>query len=405
MTRSSAAGFVREYGLIAYLPTTLFAAGLSLLVPLVPELAAACGLDAGGAAIVAALLVVAQGVGNIPASSMVRRLGERRTMVIAASLAVVGAVLTIVGGVLVLLVLGFVLIGAAAAVFNLARHALMAIVVAPVYRGRALSMLGGSHRVGYLIGPVIGAGVVAATGSVAGAAATAALFFAAPALLVMFAPDPEESLGRRPPEPEAERYGIFRTIWRYRGVYATIGLGTAAVAAMRSVRSVLVPLWGAQVLGDPVQVSLVFALGSTAEVALFYLGGQMMDRYPRFWTAVPSTVLMAASFVVMALAAVLPLPAAWYIAGVVALGIGNGLSSGLLLTLSTDNAPPGDASAFFGGWRLVADLGGAVVPAVVSVLIGVLGLLVATLFAGLTGFAGAGLLASRLPVRRQPPPP
>ena len=53
------------------------------------------------------------------------------------------------------------------------------------------------------------------------------------------------------------------------------------------------------------------------------------------------------------------------------LGVGNGLSSGILLTLGADVAPKQRAGAFLGSWRTLTDAGGAIAPLAVSGIIAV----------------------------------
>ena len=41
------------------------------------------------------------------------------------------------------------------------------------------------------------------------------------------------------------------------------------------------------------------------------------------------------------------------------MGLGNGISAGVVMTLGADAAPVADRAQFIGGWRLCNDLGGA----------------------------------------------
>src|SRR5690606_9579633 len=141
---------------------------------------------------------------------------------------------------LFVLALSALVLGACAAAFALARHALVAIVVSPVYRGRALAMLGGSFRAGFLVGPVFSAGlaltldihwVLLIAGGGVGLLVCA---------LVAVVPDSAASPVQENEFGEPD--GFLRTVRRYRRVYLTAGVGTALVAALRASRMVLVPL-------------------------------------------------------------------------------------------------------------------------------------------------------------------
>jgi MFS family permease len=56
----------------------------------------------------------------------------------------------------------------------------------------------------------------------------------------------------------------------------------------------------------------------------------------------------------------------WFALFAAVLGVGNGLSSGILLTLGADVAPQDDPAAFLGSWRTLTDAGGAIAPLLVS---------------------------------------
>ena len=78
------------------------------------------------------------------------------------------------------------------------------------------------------------------------------------------------------------------------------------------------------------------------------------------------------------------------IAGVLA-GLGNGLSSGFVLTLGSDLAPLDDPGEFLGVWRFISDTGGAIGPPLIGGIAQVMALGTATWFTG--GVAGLGALA------------
>jgi hypothetical protein len=71
------------------------------------------------------------------------------------------------------------------------------------------------------------------------------------------------------------------------------------------------------------------------------------------------------------------------------LGVGNGLSSGILLTLGADVAPRTDPAPFLGSWRTLTDSGGAISPLLVAAITAVASLSVAVGAIGLLGFIGA----------------
>ena len=81
--------------------------------------------------------------------------------------------------------------------------------------------------------------------------------------------------------------------------------------------------------------------------------------------------------------------AMWFALFAAVLGVGNGLSSGILLTLGADVAPQDDPAPFLGSWRTLTDAGGALSPLLVSAIAAALSLSAATAVVGVIGLAGA----------------
>jgi MFS family permease len=140
---------------------------------------------------------------------------------------------------------------------------------------------------------------------------------------------------------------------------------------------------------DAQTIALVVGVSGAIDFALFYASGQVMDRFGRLWAAMPAMVLMGAGFLALSVthdgdAAVL-----WFGMLAAVLGVGNGLSSGILLTLGADVAPPRDPAPFLGSWRTLADAGGALAPLLVSGVTALVSLPVACAAMGLVGLLGA----------------
>jgi hypothetical protein len=69
---------------------------------------------------------------------------------------------------------------------------------------------------------------------------------------------------------------------------------------------------------------------------------------------------------------------------------GNGLGSGIVMTIGADTAPVVGRSQFLGGWRLCGDIGGTSGPLAVSALAALLALPATCVVLGLIGLAGTG---------------
>lgn len=388
---------------MVYLPTILFAMGEGAIIPLIPVIAARMGADVATAALVAAALVVGQLCGNLPAGWAVARVGERYTMVIAGIISMGAVVGMVFAPVTAVFAASVFLLGFCAAAFGLARHAFMTTRVPLKFRARALALLGGSFRLGIFIGPFVTAALL----QIFGDEHAAFWFFIGclviMVLLVLFGPDPEKTIAPVASPglvadtgeavsgsiPTLERAGVFRTMWRHRAVLRTLGLAAACLSATRAARQVILPLWGVSLGMDAQMIALVVGLSGAIDFALFYVSGQVMDRFGRLWAAMPAMVLMGAGFLTLSFthdgdAAVL-----WFGMLAVVLGVGNGLSSGILMTLGADTAPQHDPAPFLGSWRTLTDAGGAAAPLIIAGVTAVASISVAATAMGVIGFLGA----------------
>lgn len=389
---------------MVYLPTVLFSLGEGAVIPLIPVLAASMGADVAAAALVASALVVGQLCGNLPAGWAVSRIGERYTMVAAGVLSIGAAAGMAFAPSLAVLAASVFVLGFCAAAFGLARHAFMTTRVPLAFRARALSLLGGSFRLGIFIGPFVAAGLLQLFGD-----EVAAIWFlfgclVAMVVLVLFGPDPEKTVplpgtAKHRAEdsgkavsgsiPTVGRAGIFRTMWLQRAVLGRLGLAAATLSAVRSARQVVLPLWGLSLGLDASTIALVVGVSGAIDFALFYASGQVMDRFGRLWAAMPAMVLMGAGFLALSFTHDLDAAVLWFGMFAAVLGVGNGLSSGILLTLGADVAPKRDPAAFLGSWRTLSDAGGAAAPLLVSAITAAASLPVAAGVMGVIGLVGA----------------
>ncbi|WP_314651530.1 MFS transporter [uncultured Microbacterium sp.] len=392
---------------MVYLPTVLFSLGEGAVIPLIPVIASELGADVAFAALVASALVVGQLCGNLPAGWAVARIGERLTMVIAGVVAMLAGVGMLLSPSIGLLAASVFLLGFCAAAFGLARHAFMTTRVPIAMRARALSLLGGSFRLGIFIGPFVAAGLLALFGTELAAIWFFLVCLVVMVVLVLFGPDPEQAVpvavtpirtgttddtaaaaaavtaARTPPT------GVFRTMWRQRTVLSRLGLAAASLSAVRSARQVVLPLWGLSLGLDSQTIALVVGISGAIDFALFYASGQVMDRFGRMWAAMPAMILMGAGFLALSLTHDVEAPVLWFGMFAAVLGVGNGLSSGILLTLGADVAPAREPAAFLGSWRTLTDAGGATAPLLVSGITAIASLPIAAAAMGVIGLLGA----------------
>ncbi|UOX92250.1 MFS transporter [Amycolatopsis sp. FBCC-B4732] len=385
---------LRSVAAAAYGPAALFGLSEGALLPVIALSAIERGASTPTAALIAAMLGVGSLVANIPAGVLATRVGERRSMLLAAAVLVAGVLICLIDlgrgpWSLLLYGAGVVLIGAAAAVYGLARQSYLTEVVPPHLRARALSTLGGSMRIGVFLGPFAGAAAMRFAG-LPGAYYVSLAAIAAAAALVLRVPD--LPVTGRDQAAEVTTRGMLKQRWR---VYATLGTGILLLSAIRQTRQTVVPLWAAHIGLSPTTGSIIYGIAGAVDALTFYPAGKVMDRRGRRWVAVPATLVLGTSFLLVPLtdgAALLTVAA-------MVMGFGNGIGSGIVMTLGADVSPPVGRPTHLGIWNELADIGTGVGPLVLSAATALAGLGAGIATSGLVGFAAAAALWRWIPRR------
>lgn len=386
-----------------YAPSTIYAIGLGAMMPAV----ATAALDFGAAPALAAAVVVLIGVGGLlmngPAALLVSRVGERRTIIASAFLGAVAALLAwgttsrwhLAAGLpeeagLPLLLSAVLMVGAAGSGFNLARQSYLAAAVPVSHRARAMSMLGGTIRIGTLVGPFLGAGLQSWMG-LPGAFAAATVAMAVGVGMSFFI----DELAQEEVALDTQGIPLPAETLRHMAVthvrlLSTVGLCVMTLSATRVCRAAVIPLWAAHLGIDPATTSLIFGLSAVVDVLMFYPSGWLMDRYGRRAVAVPCLGVMAVGFAVLPLTDSFPT----LLGAALLVGLGNGFGSGIVMTLGADYSPGHGRAQFLGIWRIVSDSGMVTGPLLLSAVTGLIGLPGGIL--ALAGLAAAGSLGFRV---------
>ena len=393
---------LRRIALPAYGPTVLASLGHGAVLPVLALSARALGASVGVAALTVALLGIGQLAASLPSGALAARVGERRALMVAGVIDAVAMTGALLAREVWLLAVAVFVMGIAGALFNLARQAYLTEVVPVSMRARALSTLGGVHRIGLFAGPFVGAAVVAEW-DVRAAYAVAVATSIGAFLLVALLPD--LTAGHERATAAAARRPVGSVLLEHRRTLLTLGTGVLAIAAARGARTSLLPLWSEHIGLDATDTALVFGIAGALDMVLFYPAGAVMDRFGRAWVAVPSVVVLGVGL------AALPLTTSMPALTVVALlmALGNGLGSGIVMTLGADAAPPDARPQFLGGWRLFADAGNSGGPLLVSAITVVAPLAAACVVLGGISFVGGAWLARWVPrhdpTRRAPSAP
>lgn len=374
---------LRDVAVPAYGPSAVSSIGYGAVMPVLALQARALGADVSTAAFVVALWPLGMLLTSLPAGAVVARLGERTTLMVAGTVDAVAMVAAAAASTVWALGVAVLVSGAAWTAFLIARQGYLIDVVPLAWRARAMSLLGGTFRVGILIGPLIGALLISLAGIWAVFLLAGATSLAAAALALVM---PDLGAEQRRSDRASGHLSVLGVLAEHRRVLLTLGTAVIVIGVSRSVRNSLLPLWAEHVGISASTTSLIFALAAAIDVVFFWPGGWLMDRRGRAVVAVPVVVSVAAACFLLPLTSTTA-----GVAGVMALiAVGNGLGSGIVMTLGADTAPVLGRAQYLGGWRLCGDIGNSGGPLMVSAVAAVAPLAVACLAVGAFGVLGAG---------------
>ena len=257
----------------------------------------------------------------------------------------------------------------------------MADTVAIAGRGRAIALFGGIGRTGKFLAPAVGGILAAAYGLRAPFLLFGVACLLTLTLIVIFV----KVLPNATHLPRGQIHHLYTTLKNNYRLLGVAGAGQIFAQMIRAGRDVIIPLFGADVLGLEVQqIGFIMSVGSAIDMSLFYPAGMIMDRLGRKFAIVPSFAIQTFAM------GLVPLTAGFsgllFVTGLI--GFGNGLGSGTMMTLSADLAPANARGEFLGVWRLIGDIGSSGAPIVVGGVAGLVALPTAAVV-----MSGAGLIA------------
>ncbi|TQL70505.1 putative MFS family arabinose efflux permease [Nocardioides albertanoniae] len=369
----------RDIAVVAYAPSIVSALGHGAVMPILALRATDLGADASMAAFVVALLGIGSLATSLPAGSLVARIGERRTLMGAGALDAVAMTVAFLSTSVIVLAVAVFVSGMSWTAFLIARQGFLIDATPPSHRARAMALLGGSFRIGVFVGPLIGAGLIHLFG-------LSSIFLLAAAMSLCSAavggwmPDFGRSRTR-----EQGHLSVRSVLWAHRRTFATLGVAVVIIGISRSVRIGLLPLWADHIHLNASVVSLLFAGAALVDIALTLPGGWLLDHRGRQVVAIPVVVTVGVGCLLLPLT-----HDALTLGAVMALiALGNGLGSGIVMTMGADAAPADGRAQFLGGWRLCGDLGGTGGPLLVSGLAAVLSIAAAPVALGIFSLVGA----------------
>lgn len=340
----------KSLSLSIYLPAFLMSLCQSSLMLAIPLFA----LELGGSVSMTALVFALRGLGNmtadVPAGYGAARFGDKFMMVVGIGAMVVVGLLTSFTEDAWQLAGAAFCFGCAMGTWLIARLTHISEFIPDHQRGKALSTMAGLQRFASLLGPV-------ATGLLAYQLGFQHVFLAisliatiALLLVILYVPKNEHTQTER----KHELLQIIPNILiAHRRTFLTAGIAIFFLSILRAGRQLLIPIWGHIIGLDASEIGLIASIAGGADMVMFPLAGYMMDNWGRKHAAVACMSVLSlalllipwsTTFTALCLFAVLA-------------GIGNGLGSGINMTLGSDFAPEGERGEFLGVWRLTSDTG------------------------------------------------
>ena len=362
-----------------YAPWTAIALGLGILLVALPLYLLEVGLSLTATSVVLAAAGFGAFAGALPGGGAIARFGERTTIAISLVLAAVAIGLTTTSSDPVALTGLQLAVGAAATAMRLGALTTITRTVPALARGRANSLLGGIRRFGSFLGPLAGGFLVDQIGF------TATFVIAAGVIPLAIA---SNRAAASHTVPEKHSVGLLQALRQHRRLLLTSASGPFLIMTARRGRSVLLPLIAAALDVTPTAVGVIVAIGMGADLLLFPVAGWIMDRFGRLRAIGPAFTVMAIGLFVLGL---VDTTTGVVVAGAL-IGVGNGLSSGTMLTLASDLAPQESPSQFIAGFSAIQDGGQMVGLLLVGVVADAFGLGTSSMFLGVLLLAGVGLI-------------
>ena len=390
MTKSSSG--LRSLALALYLPALMITLGGGLLIPILPLYAAGFDISYG----LIGLALAGEGLGtliaDVPTGMMQRRFGSKQIMLAGFAVMVISVGLLFFAESIWMVLLLRLIAGFGRAMLNVSMHIYVTNQVELSQRGKALSMFGGTHRLGGFIGPAAG-------GLIAGSLGFGAAFIAAAAVTgiglicaILFIRGSQRE--ERRSGGDHHHLHLLDVLRSHGRVLASAGTAQVFGQMIRAGRVVIIPLFAADALGLEVdQIGFIVSLSAAVDFSLFLVAGWLMDRHGRKFAIVPCFAIQALGM------ALVPLTASFggLLFAAVVIGLGNGLGAGTMMTLGADLSPDESRGEFLGVWRLISDVGFTGGPLVIGTVADLLVLSSAIWVIAGSGLAAAGIFLLFVP--------
>jgi MFS family permease len=350
MGEPSMAELYRQLSLSVYLPSFLMSMLQGSVLLMIPLFALELGANAGVAALIFSLRGLGNIVSDIPAGISASRLGDKFTMLIGVGIMALTSFGASLASSPVELSASAFAFGAGMSVWLLGRLTHIAESIPVMHRGRAIATMAGIQRLGGFLGPVL-SGIAALQFGFSAVFMTVGLL----ALLAFISVWVFTPGNRRAPALEEAKLlqiipGIIRT---HRNVFLTAGLAMLLLTMLRASRQLMIPLWGEFIGLDTAQIGYIMGAAAMVDMCMFPAAGYILDSWGRKPAAIACLFFLAAGLTLVPFTA----SSLGLIGAAMVVGLGNGLGSGINMTLGADFSPVKGRGEFLGVWRLIGDTG------------------------------------------------
>ena len=326
-------------------------------------------------------------IADVPTGMIQKRIGNKQIMMMGLVVKALSVLLLFFASSIWVVLLLRLIAGFGRSMYSISAHVYVTDNVTLGQRGKAISMFGGTHRLGGFIGPAIGglvAGMLGFRATFIGVALVTGLGLLVVALFTRNSKREDKANGIAV-ENHLNIISVLQTNYR---VLASAGTAQIFGQMIRAGRTVVIPLFAADILGLGVdQIGLIVSISVAVDFSLFLVAGWLMDGLGRKFAIVPCFGIQALGMAMV--------PFAGNFAGLLlaasVIGIGNGLGAGSMMTLGADLSPAGSRGEFLGVWRLIGDVGQTGGPLIVGVVADLL-----VLSSAIWVIAGSGLVAASI---------
>jgi MFS family permease len=395
MNREKTSGEIGLASLILplYLPTLCIMFGYGMIVPVLPLFARSLAAGLGVTGVIVSMRGAGSLLFDLPAGAIISRVGRLPVLLFSAVAAALAAAATGFVGRLVPLALLTLAMGAVNVLWMLSVQTHIRQNLPSHRRGRAMAFVGGTARVGWVLGPIAGGYIGKIYGLHSVYFGQALVCLLAVIFLLIGASHYRLRSRERRGEPfQAPGIPFLRTLQGKGRSFLIAGLVVITLQMLRIGRQTLIPLWGERIALDVAAIGLIFGLSRAIELVLVYPAGILMDRLGRKWSAVPCLLIQSVGLALIPLTGGFP---GLLLVSLLA-GIGNGLGSGIVLTLGADLSPRVSTGEFLGIWHLMGDIGATSGALLIGAVAQGLGLQAAPLLIAGFGLAGAWIMIFRV---------